>query len=43
MRTAAEPALPAVRSIAQIFWRVDIAAKALIFDRQVRENSLNSR
>jgi hypothetical protein len=43
MRTAAEPALSAVRSIAQILWRVDIAAEALVFDPQGGENSLNPR
>ncbi len=32
MRVAAEPAVAAVRSIAQISWRVDMALKTLIFD-----------
>jgi hypothetical protein len=34
MRVAAVPALPAVRSIAQIWWRVDMPESSLIFDGQ---------
>ena len=30
MREAAEPAVPAVRSIALMVWRVDIACKTLV-------------
>ena len=33
MREAAEPAYPAVRSIARISWRVDMASKPSTLDR----------
>jgi hypothetical protein len=43
MREAAEPALAAVRSIAQMVCRVDMASKTLIFDRQGGGKALSPR
>ena len=43
MRVAAEPAVPAVRSIAQMVCRVDIALVTLVFDSQGGGNSLSPR
>jgi hypothetical protein len=43
MRVAAEPAHPAVRSIAQLFGRVDMAFKTPSFDSQGDGNCLSPR